>query len=304
MKKFLFSFAALSLVGALYGCDKEESCSDDMDCPGAQVCGTDKVCHTPGGGGTCTSDAQCGLYACDIGGTNKCMSDCVSIEDCAQGAECSDAGFCVVGNGGNHTYSSVLIVSRTPFIEDAPSNSDCGSNNPGPDIDFVEVLAAGAGVGPASTSGAHGASCDKNTNLPAYWAPPSAAMTRNSIPNEIPGFCTLNDGAEKSTYFFLGSGQAYTAGETIGDKTGYLIAEFADMIQDGDQIKVWEVNGNDGVDGEVCENITNARPSDIYGVYLVSDKAPSVGVGTKLEFPNFISLGDKNGVGVFNVELD
>lgn len=300
MKKYLSALAALSLVGALYGCDNEsDSCVDDFDCKEGFDC-VNKICVAQGAT-ECLVDGECGIYSCDTQ-AGICNSSCTSNDQCASGAECNDSGFCQI-TGGNHTYSSILLVSRTPDDKD---DGSCRGPNPGPDIDYVELISAGTAIAPTFAAGAHGGYCGQDTmemGTPDNpWAEPDVALERLSIPDVIPGTCDLDDSDER--YFFMGLGQAYEAGETIAEGTGFLSVKFPNTFADGDQIKVYEVNGSDG-DSETCTNIPRARANDIYGAYLVSDQVTEpIVAGTKLEAPNFISLGDKIGIGIFTIALD
>src|SRR5690554_637245 len=298
MKKYLSALAALSLVGALYGCDNEsDSCVDDFDCKEGFDC-VNKICVAQGAT-ECIVDGECGIYSCDTQ-AGVCNSSCTSNDQCASGAECNDSGFCQI-TGGNHTYSSILLVSRTPDDDDEGS---CRSPNPGPDIDYVELISAGTPIAPTSVTGAHGGFCgSEQMGTPENpWAEPDVALERLSIPDVIPGECNIQ--GTENLYFFMGLGQAYEAGETIAEGTGFLNFKFPNTFADGDQIKVYEVNGDDG-EMETCTNINRTRGNDIYGAYLVSDQVTEpIGVNTKLDAPNFISLGDKIGIGVFTIALD
>lgn len=284
MKKFLFGAAALSLLAFTVGCNNEgESCKDALDCPGTQIC-VSGTCQAPGTGG---------------------QDDCVMDEECDDGYMCSDAGKCVVdpGNpGGNQFFNRVLLVSRTPSTT-ANDNNDCRAPNPGPDIDFVSVQEAGEVIMPKAAAGAHGDYCGSEDMGPNDWAEPSVAIQRLSIPEVTPGECNIDDA--KTKYYFMGTGQAYEPGETIKDKTGVLVLDFEGAINDGSTITVWEVNGKDGSETETCTNVPAKRPNDAYGVYLVSNKAPTnIGVGTQLDGADFIYLGEGVGIKTFTVTLD
>lgn len=293
MKKFLLSAAALSLVALSYGCkDEGESCVDNIDCPGIQTCQAG-VCKDPVGTDDCVFDADCAPFAC--GDSGACTSSCSSADDCAAGATCNAANQCVAGSGGNHVYTKVLLVSRTPDTGD-----DCREPNPGPDIDYVTVTDGGTAVLPTAAAGAHGDYC--GSAPVTKWASPSVALSRTSFPETLPGECKIIGADTK--YFFMGTGQAYEAGETLAMDTGYLVLDFDGGINDGAVISVWEVNGQDGSETVSCTNITSERPNDKYSVYLVSNQAPTVGIGTPLTSPNFVHLGEKVGIGAFTVVLD
>ena len=303
MKKYLFGLASLSLVGALYGCDNEESCVDEFDCPSGQIC-QEGVCQAPGGDDECVVDAECNGYAC--GDSGVCETSCSTEDQCAPGFDC-DAGACVEGS---LSYNTVLLVSRTP--NDSSVGGDCREPNPGPDIDLVELIVAGERVAPATAEGEHGSYCGSADVT--VWAEPGVALELLSMPEQLPGECTTENAA--TLYYFMGSGQAYEPSESIGEDTGYLRIGFDQAFEDGDIVKVWEVNGGDSEDENlVCTNIDTERPNDIYGVYLVSDRAPAivrdvkdeegaVVTGTALTAPHFIYLGDQAGVSESLVILD
>lgn len=282
MKKFLFGAAALSLLAFTVGCNNEgESCKDALDCPGTQIC-VSGTCQAPGTGG---------------------QDDCVMDEECDDGYMCSDAGKCVVdpGNpGGNQIFNRVLLVSRTPH-----TGQDCRAPNPGPDIDVVTVQEAGEVIMPKAAAGAHGTFCGSEQMGPNDWAAPDVALKKLAFPDELPDKCNIEDA--KSTYYFMGTGQAYEPGETIKEQTGVLVLDFDGAINDGSTITVWEVNKGDSDDEELtCTNAgMGDRPNDGYGVYLVSNKAPTnIGVDTQLDGAEFIYLGEGVGVKTFVVTLD
>lgn len=300
MKKLLYTGAVVASMALVTGCDDE--CEVNSDCPTDQLC-IDGTCQTPGTSGECVIDQDCtGGFAC--GADGQCVTSCASIDDCAVGYECiADTGACEI-TGGNVVYDRVLLVSRTPEEIGEDTNQDARAPNPGPDVDYVSVTRGGNVTAPVSASGDHGGF---GGSAPVeFWASPDEVLVRDSIPENIPGQCTLSDtGDEESPYFFMGTGQDYVAGETIGSETGHVVISFGEFgFQDGDIINIFEVGSNESGEN-VCENIDTERPTDLVGVYLVSADAPSnITFGTELSSPDFLYLGDAISVEDIAVVLD
>ena len=300
MKKLLLAASSLALLSLATACNDSEDCVSNLDCSNDKICVSGE-CVSEGQNEECVMDEDCGgNYSCNQS-TGICNSSCAGNDQCASGFECNDAGVCQL-TGGNVTYNTVLLVSRTPDDSDEGS---CRAPNPGADIDYVELVAAGTPVAPASADGEHGGSCGSEAQ--AYWETPDAVLIKDSIPAEVPGECLLSDQtAQSSPYYFMGIGQQYEAGETLAAETGRLVVSFNETFADGDLIKVYEVNGEDGEDGETCTNIDTARAGDRYSVYLVASGADvgAAGAGVELVAPNFIHLGEANGIGTFTITLD
>lgn len=300
MKKLMYTGAVVASMAFFAGCDDE--CEVNADCPSDQLC-IDGSCVTPGGDDGCVVDQDCSNgFAC--GDDGECVTSCASIEDCAVGYECiADTGACEL-TGGNAVYDRVLLVSRTPELVDGDDNQDARAPNPGPDIDYVSVSRGGSEIVPVSASGDHGGFAG---SAPVeFWASVDEVLVKDSIPNDLPGQCTLSDTpSEESPYFFMGTGQEFVAGETIGDDTGYVVVDFGEFgFQDGDIVQVFEVGSNESGE-QVCENIDTDRPTDLVGVYLVSADAPtSIGAGTELTSPDFLYLGDTISVDELAVTFD
>ena len=315
-RKLFMVLAAAGVLALTTGCD-EEDCEVDTDCRSDQIC-VDGSCVIDNGGGTCIDDSECGAYTCLNSGI--CGSDCIDNLDCNTGFECNDTGACVPeGGGGGETYDRVLLISRTTGNIGSDTNGDAREPNPGPDIDAVSVTPFGSSTEAFATTatGDHGHYA--GSTAVTFWASPSEATGANdSIPPTIPGQCILSSTANQtSPYFFMGTGQAQAVTTishnasadtrlnpvtTAPTRLGHLVLGFGQAIEDGDVIKVYEVNGSDG-DVETCTNIPTARPNDDYGVYLVRSDA-TVGDGTSLTAPQIVYLGDGLGVASFTVTLD
>lgn len=302
MKKFLLAASALGLLGFATACSDSEDCVTSLDCPNDKMCVAGECVSNTTPGNDCVMDEDCtGNFTCNQS-TSTCNTSCASDPQCVAGFECNGAGVCQL-TGGNMTYNRVLLVSRTP--NDSVEGS-CRAPNPGADIDYVELVAAGTGVAPASAAGVHGGVCGSAAQ--DYWVDASEVLVKDSIPESLPGTCLLsNDGAQTSPYYFMGMGQQYEPGERLEATTGRVVVNFNETFSDGDQIKVWEVNGADGEDGEVmCTNVDTARQGDRYGVYIVSSSADigDAGAGVDLVAPHFVYLGEANGLGTFSIVLD
>ena len=310
MKKFLLAAASLSLVGALYGCKDSEDCSDDFDCPGTDICGADNTCVSNGTNpNDCVLDEDCtGGYSCNLD-TSVCNTSCTTDDHCAGGLTCDENGACV--GGGNAVYNRVLIVSATP---DDKEEGSCRAPNPGADIDYVEILAGGTAVGPTTATGATSTveSVDGQVGVcgsaeQTYWAEPKEVLGRDSIPDVIPGECVLSDNDnETSNYFFLGIGQELAAGGTVDATSGRVLIQFDTAIQDGDTIKIYEVNNADGAEPTCTNEGMAERAGDSYHVILVSSNADvgDNGAGVALAAPDFIYIGEYNGVAEAIVSID
>lgn len=287
MNKFLIGATAVSLAFALTACDDEDPI---------------------GGGGDdneCIFDTECSDgFSCDLSDAAEdesgvCFDTCVENAQCAEGFECSDAGTCDSVGGETATYNKVLIVSRT---DDDKDNGDCRAPNPGPDIDYVRAERAGTIIEPDTVSGAHGGYCGDAQDMgdgpdDAPWAEPGVVLENLSIGiNDAgeteAGVCSLEQSATK--YFFMGTGQEHSEGETIAEGTGYLLVTLAEALQDGDIIEIGEVGkepGDSGAD-QTCGNIDTPRPGDKYGVYIVHSDVTSVQAGDALTAPEFIHVKD------------
>lgn len=290
MKKFLYGAAALSLALAFTGCDDEE---DPIGGNGDDGCFLDTECDDG--------------FACDRADLSEdeggvCFDSCVIGEDqCAEGYVCNDAGACELDDIVEvEGYNKVLIVSRTDDDKDGDTGGDCRAGNPGPDIDYVRGESGGNIVAATNVSGAHGGFCGSaQMGTEEYpWAEPGVVLENLSIGFneqgvEEVGYCAVTKSHEK--YFFMGTGQPHTVGETIQENTGYLLVTLEAALEDGDLIEVGEVGLEPGADGEgqTCDDgPEKARPGDIYGLYLVHSDVTNVQVGDALVEPNFIHLGD------------
>lgn len=235
-------------------------------------------CDDAAHGLPCETDDECaGGTTCDTA-VNRCHASCTEVgAECAPGYVCEGADDGAGVRGTCETvpvyYDIVAVYSDT----DSESVILAGSDMPGPDLDYVEVVRAGVGEGPADVDGAQWGdpSFFPAIEVNNVWDDPFAVLVRDGmVGEEAPYECDL---ADTAGFFSLGAFDE--VGTSFDD--GYIALSFglAGGINDGDIIRVWEASH------ESCANISTER-LEPYSVYVESsvDRSVECDLGSSGEF--------------------
>ncbi len=264
MKNLLAILCTLTVAGSLTACNVEE-CETTADCDteAQEVCVIEVgeetgVCEGPGNGSGpaptgCTTDAQCGGgYLCDTD-NGACFTSCTDGSSCAEGFQCE-----IVQGTPSGVCNSIPAVpyNWVALVSTAAGDDSTAADNPGPDVDAVELRSQITG-----------------TTLYANAVASSAVGTVTGGANNTgaPGNVTgaPNDFAGPNADCNLESATGYFA---FGGAGGFVVVTFAGLseIATNDVIKVYELAGGPGN----CANISTDRP-DSFSIFIGRGDAPS-----------------------------
>lgn len=276
-------FATVGLVSALAACSDDPvywpygfdaGVGDTTGSDASTDAVTDSSTDASPSGCTVENDPVCGDYLCEVG-TGECFSSCVFGDECAQGRACdivdgADSGVCVRPGAGEYLY--VAIVSTADDF-DALSNP-----NPGPDVDAITVSRGGVESAPDEVVTFQQGEDGEDGNTRPLSTHSNAVLLRDTV---VANVCDLD------------AQPGYVA---LGGSAGFVVVAMPFALEAGDQIVVYEV------DGDYCSDAHVARP-DSYEVYTTDDPSLATVPGSADDIRSEWCLVGSSGAngGVLNV---
>ena len=291
MKKlpvFLF-FLCFSLLDGCFFFDRNDNitgyCNSDSDCAEDQFCSgfipndrygtclfgsandadtsfiddTDDVDSTV----RCSQDSDCpNNFICNE--NSRCYETCSTNRECVEGFICDRRSDCV-----QYIYSYLAIISETTNQTDIEE-----TNNPGPDIDSIELIHQGTSYFATEVVQSSQGFGPENRHR----TPNAILVGNDAIPNTS-GSCSLEE--DPNSKFW-----------SMGDHTGFAIVIFDRVITDGDLIRILELNDL------LCDNI-DVEQDDQYGIYIgkAETDVSEITSSSNIAGDNWFFQGSSSGIG-------
>ena len=268
MKNLLAILATLTVAGSLTACNVEEcETNEDCDTEAQEVCVIEEgeevgECVGPDDGSGpaptgCTTDDQCGAgYLCNLpanSSSGTCFTSCTTGSECAEGYQCDTAegatsGTCLIPPAQPYTW--VAIVST------AAGADSLTANNPGPDVDAIELR---QGTATLYASGVAGSTLGQIDGGDRDTGTPNNVLGAPNVFTTPGGECNLDNATASGWFAFGGQG-------------GFIAVSFTGVtdIATNDVIKVYEIAP--GPAG--CANARTEAP-DMFDIYIGRGAAPS-----------------------------